>query len=350
MTERHALVAGASGIVGRRIAEELARQGWRVTGLCRRPTNEARNYDLAALDLTDARACEAVLRPLGDVTHVFYAARYDHPEGVTESVDINSAMLQNLVNAIEPAAPRLRHIHLVHGTKYYAHMLGPVPVPLTEHLPRGRGTTFYFAHEDFIRERQRGKPWTYSISRPHSFVDPDPGEPRNLALLIAVYAAVARASGAPLVFPANDKSFHVRTQFTYVPFLARAAVWIANEPRCANEAFNVVNGDAPRWSELWPIFADYFGVKAGGAERIRLADFMRDKNGVWSSLVERHALQPTTLETMVVWPYADYVFKAEWDIVSSMSKARAAGFTESLDSARMFIDIFDAFRRDRVIP
>jgi nucleoside-diphosphate-sugar epimerase len=346
----HALVAGATGIVGRRIAEHLSAQGWRVTGLCRNPPAGALPYRLLPLDLTDAAASQRRAAELADVTHVYYAARYDHPEGVTESIETNSAMLRNLVDALEQAAPHLAHIHLVHGTKYYGHMAGPLPVPLTEVLPRGRGSTYYFAHEDFISSRQRGRRWAYSISRPHSFVDPGADEPRNLALLIAVYASVVKASGATLEYPGTEKSFDVRTQFTYVPLLARAAVWMSEEPRAANQAYQIVNGDAPRWSELWPRFAGFFGLAAGGPTQRRISDYMADKAALWRELTVRHDLKRTELSSLVLWPYGNYVFAPEWDIISSMSKARGDGFPDAVDSAQNFIELFEQFRRDKIIP
>lgn len=350
MSDPHALVAGATGIVGRRIAEHLAHAGWRVTGLCRNPPGEPLPYQLVRADLTNLESCRAAARELEDVTHVFYAARYDHPEGVTESVEINAAMLRNLFETVEAHARGLAHVHLVFGTKYYGHMAGAVSVPLTEELPRGSATPYYFAQEDFIRERQRGARWTYSTSRPHTFVDPSGDEPRNVALLIAIYATLARELGFPLDYPGSEKSYTVLTQFTYVPLLARGAVWMSTEPRCANEAYHVVNGDTPRWSELWPRFAEYFGVQCGKPARMRLAEWVSDKEHVWQSLVERHGLQRMALSQRVLWPYADYVFKPEWDIISSMAKARRDGFDESVDSAGMFSELFDKFRREKIIP
>ena len=135
---RHALVAGATGIVGRRIAERLHACGWKVTGLCRRPPPQPLPYTLVAVDLTDGADCGKKLARLTSVTHVFYAARYDHPEGVAESVDVNAAMLANLIDGIEPTAHGLCHVNLVHGTKYYGHMLGPLELPLTEETPRAQ--------------------------------------------------------------------------------------------------------------------------------------------------------------------------------------------------------------------
>ena len=56
-----------------------------------------------AVDLNDAGDCARQTRRMTEVTHFFYAARYDHPEGVPESVEINAAMLENVVKAVEAA-------------------------------------------------------------------------------------------------------------------------------------------------------------------------------------------------------------------------------------------------------
>lgn len=350
MEARHALIAGATGIVGKRVAEHLHAAGWGVTGLCRRPPSAPTPYRLVAADLTDGVDCRARLADLDTVTHVVYAARYDHPEGERESVDINAGMLVNLIDAIEPVAFGLKHVHVVHGTKYYGHMLGPLKVPLSEESPRAQVRNFYFEHEDFIRERSRGKSWTYSTARPHTFCDGDAREPRNAALVIAVHATLARALALPFEFPGTEKSFHARTQFTLVPMLARAISWMATDARCASQSYNVTNGDSPRWSELWPRFADYFGVETGGPVKMRLADHIAGKDEIWQSLVQRSDLAPGPLSARVLWPYADYLFAPEWDIISSVSKARRDGFGESVDSTRMFIELFDRFRRDKIIP
>jgi nucleoside-diphosphate-sugar epimerase len=254
------------------------------------------------------------------------------------------------LEAIEPAAAGLRHIHAVHGTKYYGHHLGPLAVPAREDDPRAPAPNFYYAQEDYLRERQRGKRWTYSTSRPHTYCDASWNEPRNIGLLIAVYAAVLRELGLPLGYPGTAKSSRVATQFTALPLLARALAWMATEPRCANQAYNIVNGDAPRWSELWPRFAAYFGMQAGPEQPIRLADTLADKEGVWQAVIRKHGLRPTALQSLVLWSYGNYVFAPEWDIISDGSKARSHGFAGTVGSAKMFLDIFEFLRAERIVP
>ncbi len=109
----HALVAGASGVVGRRLAEHLAASSdWAVTGLARRaPANVA--FNTIAVDLTNAADCLTKLGMLTNTTHIFYAARYDHRTTAPEPVDLNTSMLRHLVDAVEPRAANLQHIHMV---------------------------------------------------------------------------------------------------------------------------------------------------------------------------------------------------------------------------------------------
>ncbi|MBI3916839.1 MAG: SDR family oxidoreductase [Betaproteobacteria bacterium] len=347
---RHvALIAGASGLIGRRITEHLRSAGdWDVIGLARNPpATHAMRW--VGVDLADLEDCRRKLAGLDAVTHVFYAARFDHPEGKPESAGINAAMLRNLVTVLEPAA-RLKHVHAVHGSKYYGHQLGPVPVPMCEDTPRAQGRNFYFEQEDFLRERSAGARWTYSTSRPHSFCDPAIDQPRSLGLLIAVFAAIQRELGLALDFPGSAAAFEARTQFTDLALLARAIAWMAADPRCANQGFNVVNGDHPRWSQLWPRMASCFGLAPGVPRAIKLAEFMRDKGQVWDRIVKQHGLRATRVDALVLWPYGDYQFRPEWDVVSSMAKARALGFHEAVDSWAMFARQFEHYRASGVVP
>ncbi len=344
-----ALIAGATGLVGRSIAMQLADAGgWEVIGLARIP-HAVDRMQWVVVDLTDAGDCKVKLAGLKSVTHLFYAARFDHPEGRPESVEINAAMLRNVVEALDAAAG-LKHVHAVHGTKYYGHQLRPVKVPAEESDPRARGENFYFAQEDFLRERSRERGWTYTLARPHTFCSPALDTPRSIGLIIALYAAVQRELGLALDFPGSAKAFSVRTQFTDLRHLARAIAWMATEPRCANQAFNVVNGDSPSWSELWPRFANGFGIEAGVPRPFDLADYMADKQEVWERVVQKRGLRPSVLGGIVVWPYAGYVFKPEWDIMSSMAKARALGFDEALDTGTMFERQFEHYRAEKIIP
>ena len=100
------------------------------------------------------------------------------------------------------------------------------------------------------------------------------------------------------------------------------------EPRAADQAFNITNGDMFRWSRLWPQLAEYFGVRCGIVRPLRLERWMADKAPVWRRIAERHNLRYPDIADVALWPYGDFVWNIDWDVVSSMNRARAAGFTE----------------------
>jgi nucleoside-diphosphate-sugar epimerase len=350
MAKKTAVIAGASGLIGRRIADRLlAGNEWEVIGLARR-ARARRGMHWLAVDLADRSDVEHKLGGLAP-THVFYAARYDHPvEGKTEDIETNTRMLTNLVD-IAATAGRLEHVHALHGSKWYGHQLGPVKLPLEEDASaRSPVNNYYFEQDAFLRAASAGKAWGWLTTRPHAFCDPAVDLPRSIGLVIAVYAEVQRELGLPLDFPGNAKGYAARTQFTDLGLLARAILWMSEESRCRNQAFNVVNGDNPRWGEIWEKIARWFNLPVGQPRSIKLVDYMADKAPVWDAVIKKHDLRAPPLQQVALWAYGDYQFRPDWDVVSSMQKARALGFSETLDSFDMFARQFENYRKEKIIP
>ena len=46
----------------------------------------------------------------------------------------------------------------------------------------------------------------------------------------------------------------------------------------------------------------------------------------------------------------DFVFSPEYDIMSDTTKARQYGFHEALATEEMFVDLFEYYRQERIIP
>jgi nucleoside-diphosphate-sugar epimerase len=350
MSKQVAVIAGASGVVGRGLTDSLAADpAWDVVALARKPV-DIPGATFIAVDLTNEADCRAKLAALGDTTHIFYTARFDHVAGRPEPVDTNLAMLRNVVESIAAASKRLQHVHLVEGTKWYGSHLGPFKTPAREDDPRSVSTTFYYAQEDYLAARQRGASWTWSSSRPHGICHAVPDSPRNLVLVIAAYAVICREMGLPLSFPGTAGNYRAVYQCTSADHLVEAMTWMAQEPRCANQAFNVINGDYIRWENLWPAFADYFGMRLGPVASVRLADAMADKAPVWQAIVSKHGLKATPFERLALWSYGDFVFTPAWDIMSDMTKIRQFGFHRTVGTQAEFIRYFDRFRASGILP
>lgn len=348
---RTALVVGPTGAVGQEIVAALARAGgWQVLGISRsRPEREAGFRHLAA-DLLDPSSIAPALDAAEPPTHVFYAARAPHGEGGVEDVAGNRAMLTNVVDAAAARSDRLAHVHLVEGTKWYGVHLGPYRTPAREDDPRHLPPNFYYDQEDALAERQRGKAWTWSASRPNVVCGADPERARNLTSIIGAYASICRHLGVPLDFPGTRAGYESLTEVTEGEYLADALVWMATDPRAANAAFNITNGDAFRWSRLWPLIAAYWGVPCGDPRDIRLASWMADKEPVWAEIVAEHGLRPRPLSTVALWSFGDFVFRQDWDVISDLGRLRRAGWGASVDTFAMFPAQFEALAGAGILP
>jgi hypothetical protein len=115
-------------------------------------------------------------------------------------------------------------------------------------------------------------------------------------------------------------------------------------------AFNVTNGDYFRWKNLWPGIAAVFDMPVGEPQTISLTEEMADKGALWRTMVEKHGLQPYDFAELVAWPFADYVFGCDWDVMSNVTKIRQFGFNDVVDSEAMFVRLLGRFRAERIVP
>jgi nucleoside-diphosphate-sugar epimerase len=209
---------------------------------------------------------------------------------------------------------------------------------------------FNVDQQDFLEARQRGKAWTWSAIRPSVVVGFALGNPMNLAMVIAVYAAISKELGLPLRFPGKPGAYDALLEMTDAGLLARATVWAATDERAANQAFNINNGDLYRWSEMWPKIARHFDLEVAPALPMSLEVVMADKEPVWEAMVGKHGLAPHAYSQVSSWRFGDAVFSWDYDVIADGSKARRLGFHDYVETETMFTAVFDDLRRRRVIP
>ena len=346
-----ALIPGVTGTVGRALARYLATQpDWEVIGVARRPPAIPPLYPVICIDIADAEACRSRQAEFTKVTHLLYCARASHIASIKEPIEDNLDMLRNVLDSVEAAAPGLRHVHILQGSKVYGSDLGPYKTPAKESDPRVADNNWYYAQEDLVAARSRGKPWRWSASRPHGVSDNEPGVARNMALMIGVYAAISRELNQPFCFPGTPGNFRALYQSVDAELLAKAVAWITTTPACADEAFNVTNGDYIRWVNLWPELAAFFGMETGPVNTVSLVKVMADKAPVWDLIVRQHGLRPTPYEHAAVWSYADFNWLRDHDKMSDTIKLRQTGFHDCMDTGRMFLDNLGRLRQERWIP
>lgn len=350
------LVAGSLGIVGSEVVSQLAASGRDVVGVSRRAVLPDRPGRHLALDLTDAAACRTALGALQGVTHVVYAALFEKPDldqGWLDADQIatNRLMLANLLDGVTAGNTALRHVTLLQGAKAYGVHLGQIPIPAKEDAPRHIHPNFYWAQEDLLRERQGGARWRWTILRPQVVLGSAPGSAMNMVAAIGAYAAISRDLGLPLVYPGVG---HRITEATDVRLLARAILWAGDAAAAANQIFNVTNGDAFVWQNLWPTIARRFGMEVGLPHPMPLATVMPSHAAVWDRLVREHGLQPGCLEAFVgsSWQFADFAFSRTYSTASLLStiKIRQAGFGECIDTEASLNWHLAELQRRRVLP
>ncbi|MCZ4244110.1 SDR family oxidoreductase [Pedobacter punctiformis] len=349
-TEKNtALVVGANGVIGTNLINYLEESGnWNIIGLSRRGGINTNTVRYVAVDLLDPADSSKQLSGLSAVTHIFYAAYQDRGSWA-ELVRPNMAMLENVINAIEPIAKSLQHISLMQGYKVYGAHLGPFKTPAKESDPGHMPPEFNVDQQNFIENRQKGKSWTWSAIRPSVVGGTATGNPMNLAMVIAVYATISKESGIPLRFPGKPEAYHKLMEMTDSGLLAKATVWAATNPQGANQAFNINNGDLFRWNDLWPKIAAYFNMETAAPLQMPLQTVMADKEELWQVIQKKYELG-YKYSDLSSWAFGDFVFSWDYDFFADGTKARRMGFHEFIDTEKMFYDLFDEMRVKKIIP
>lgn len=345
--QKVALVAGASGIVGRQMVKTLLDNQWQVIGLSHRVSTHPDNIPLVNVNLLDAQYSAQMLQPLDSVTHIFYSA-WVNAANWTEMVAPNVTMLRNLVSHVEKTSP-LQTVSLMQGYKVYGAHLGPFKTPARESDPGVPGAEFNAAQLAWLTEFQRGKSWHWNAIRPGVVGSAVPGNTMNLALSIALYASLCKAQGLPLRFPGTQQTWHSIVDHTDSGLLAGATLWAATSSTAENQAFNVNNGDIWRWSELWPLIARWFDLECAPPVNLSFQQLFHDYRDLWRELAGEGLVEADILR-LSDGQFADFVFSWDYDMFGDGSKLRRAGFPRMQATDEMFFSLFTQLRAARVIP
>lgn len=358
MDQRRILIVGATGLVGTAATERFTSSPeWDVVTVSRRRPPDLHGAAHLAVDLTDQRACRDALLDAPPVTHVLYAALHEEDDleagwRSRAQQQVNLTMLRNLLDGVE-AGGALEHLTILQGGKAYGSHLGRIPVPAKERWPRMDHEIFYWQQEDLLRDRAARGGWAINILRPQLILGRALSSPMNIIAAIGVYASLLREAGQPLSFPGGG---------TYVTacsdsrLIADAVDFCATHESVAGETFNVVNGDAVVWRDLWPAIAAHFDMSVGEPAPLRLSEAMPARAGEWDRLVARHNLLPRTMAELVgsSWQTADltlgYGKERPFDRLMSPVKLRQAGFTSCLDTEDSVLYWLSRMQQDGLLP
>ncbi|KAI4601176.1 hypothetical protein KJ359_012364 [Pestalotiopsis sp. 9143b] len=394
-----AIVTGATGILGREIVREL----------CSRPDEWSKIYTLSRSKKEDfgsraqhvhvdlSAAAEDIAQELKDIKadYVFFAA-YLQMDSDEENTRVNGDMLAAFCKALEinGHASCVKRFVLVCGAKQYGVALGRPKIPLIEDDPwmpePSFPPNFYYRQQHILHDfaKENGVEW--NVTYPSEVLGFAKGNLMNFASAAALYAAVSKEMGTELVFPGSEDFYQKATVFTDAGLHARFCRWVALEPKAANEAFNVVNGDVESWMNLWPRMAKYFGLTVPADQflrptplaserplvpnppisvhadaigmkghtpqsyvrnRINLVKWSQQQNvqAAWKRLSEREGIDSTAFEK-ASWAFADFAWGRDYNSVLSMSKARKLGWTGYYDTWENLVNVLDTLKVRKAIP
>ncbi|OIW30715.1 NAD(P)-binding domain protein [Coniochaeta ligniaria NRRL 30616] len=397
-----AIVTGATGILGREIVKQLGKdtQKWKTIHALSRsqkdeyPSNVVHNH----IDLTGS--VQEMAKDLKDVKaeYVFFAA-YLKEDSEQANWETNGKMIENFFSALEltGAVKDLKRIILVTGLKQYGVHLGEVKIPMMESDPWLEGGSwppnFYYRQQHSLHKFcEKNKHVSWVVTYPNDVIGVAKGAFMNLATSLGLYAAVEKELGRDLEFPGNEAFYNMFDVFTSSKIHAEFCEWAALEPKAANQAFNIHNGDVESWQNLWPHVARRFGMKvkadqfaSASAKGLESVNVLTDKPPIsvtaaelglkgkitpskvanrislvkwsqqeevkkaWEKLAGREGLDKTAFEKSPWW-FLDFVLGRSYEVVASMSKAREFGWTGYIDTWKSLSDAFGELEAEKILP
>ena len=396
------------GILGREIVSELSqhRQQWPTIHALSRSKKEDYSDNVIHNHIDLQSSPDDMANDLKSVRgeYIFFAA-YLAQDKEDDAWEVNGRMLSNFLSALEKtgAISDVKRIILVCGAKQYGVHLGMPKQPMTEDAPWLTDTSnwppnFYYNQQNILHDfcKKHSKEWVATY--PNDVIGFAMGNFMNLSTAIALYALVSKelSGNDGLTFPGSPAFYTKFDSFTSSKLHAEFCNWAALEPRAANQAFNVVNGDVESWQNLWPKVVEYFGgsVKRNQFEGAHSSDgdmwstmdmapeppisvvaneigiqktpVLRksvveqqidlvkwsqraDVKSAWESFAERKGLDKEIFDK-ATWAFLGFVLGRSFDLVISMSKARECGWTGYRDTWASLKDVFEQMKGAGVLP
>jgi hypothetical protein len=77
---------------------------------------------------------------------------------------------------------------------------------------------------------------------------------------------------------------------------------------------------------------------------------MSDKEPVWERIVAKHGLKSQKLRDVAVWGYADSQLAQDYDVITSTTRLRQAGYHHVVDTEEMFVAQLSLYRQAKIFP
>jgi hypothetical protein len=237
----------------------------------------------------------------------------------------------------------------------------PYKPPLSETMPRvpepWASNIFYYAQYDIMQKASTNKAWKFCEIRPDAIVGFVPNNnamniAQGVGIFLALYKEVS-GEGAEVPFPGSQEAWTARHTDTSQDILAMFHIHASLHPEKTHErAFNVVDGQATTWEEVWPQLCAYFGLKAKPPASDAIFDvvkWMEEHRDRWPQFTAKHQLKSGAFEGTGFQFVKDVMgipFRRDYDAAAS----RSVGFKEERPHAVGYELAFDEMKRARIIP
>lgn len=337
--------------------QRYAERGYKVTAVSRSKPLNTYGANWISLDLADGEACKEALSSLTDIVQIVFAALHEEPNLFAgwlakTQIDRNETMLRNTVEAVIPYAKGLRNITILQGPKAYGAYVHPIRPAAREGRDEDRTIpNFYWAQEDYLKERQRGQSWSWNVLRPALVIGMSVGGAMNLYGVIGVYAAVLKERGETLYYPGDGLAMG---QATDADLIASACKWVLQEPKARNQCYNLTNGEIASMKEEWGHVASILGMEEGPEKPISFSKELGGWDKDWNKIREKYSLKAPELDKFLgqSTQFSDHVFVKRNKPPSTMSciKVRRDGFGEYLETDAMIQKWFKRYQDEQLLP
>ncbi|CAJ2500017.1 Uu.00g028700.m01.CDS01 [Anthostomella pinea] len=309
MANYHAIVFGASGIIGWPVVNQLL-SGYpepglfsRVTAVTNRPieveesqwtNNGPGNMPelqlVSGIDLRNTTTKEladglrAKVKDIEKVSHVYYFV-FTQVQDSIEEVAVNKGMLEKVVESLSSLSSNVKFVLFPGGTRGYGiyNADGTFKAPLTEsmvnNLPADYAkTVVYPANRTYLSEACHGKDWTWCEVCPDAIIGFTPnGSQYSLALhwgqYLSLYAynhgieprteSSSNKEPAKVSFPGNKEAYSALCSPVSGTIIGRFSVYASLHPETCGggRLFNVADREEPStFGDVWPALASWFGL------------------------------------------------------------------------------------------
>ena len=252
MSERHALLTGATGFIASHLLPALLAEGWTVRACGRRPRPAwfPKEVDYRRVDLTRA---DEVAGLFEGVSHLFHLAGASSSTSTDEEMHQGNVVATRTLAAAAPAG--LERIVHMSSTSVYGEEV-QLPVPVTEDVAptpsRAYGKVKWQAEQELAAAADAGVPVV--VVRPVSVFGPG-----NIKLLGSAVLDTAIEAWSGLASLAVDAT-PIEQRLVHIDDLVRATLHLAEHEEAAGRAFNVVAEEYPSSHEVAGLLAGAFGL------------------------------------------------------------------------------------------